>query len=86
MPAERGRQCSACARAFHEEWPGGRTALRCGYRAGGRDGIAPGPDGIRMIQPDSCYGRITQVFPSGKHGCTQGEAPAWCRGYTQAEK
>lgn len=73
--------CSSCARAFREEQPGGMTALRCGYRAGAAERTPPRPDGIRMLQPNTCYGRITHLFPTGMDGCADGTPPAWCRGY-----
>nr|DAW60927.1 MAG TPA: hypothetical protein [Caudoviricetes sp.] len=73
--------CSSCARAFCEEQPGGMTALRCGYRAGAAEQTPPRPDGIQMLQPSTCYGRITQLFPTGMDGCADGTPPAWCRGY-----
>ena len=74
----RKQGCSSCARAFREEQPGGMTALRCGYRAGAAEQTPPRPDGIRMLQPSTCYGRITQLFPTGMDGCADGRPPAWC--------
>ena len=75
------KSCALCARAFREEQPGGMTALRCGYRAGAAEQTPPRPDGIRMLQPSTCYGRIAQLFPTGMDGCADGTPPAWCRGY-----
>nr|DAO84066.1 MAG TPA: hypothetical protein [Caudoviricetes sp.] len=57
------------------------TALRCGYRAGTAEQTPPRPDGIQMLQPSVCYGRITQLFPTGMDGCADGRPPVWCRGY-----
>ena len=77
----RKQGCSSCAWAFREEQPGGMTALRCGYRAGAAEQTPPRSDGIRMLQPSTCYGRITQLFPTRMDGCADGRPPAWCRGY-----
>lgn len=74
--------CSSCAHAFREAWSRDTDALRCGYKARPEERAPTRADGIKMTEPQSAYGRVTQIFPRGKEVRAEESAPpAWCYGH-----